>query len=83
MALYDNNHGNEVLSIINALSGILILAEEYGADEADCKAILDDILNTILTTPRTDIKKKLVENCYTVQLKDGYFDVGYLLSLRF
>ena len=83
MALYDNNHGNEVLSIINALSGILILSKEYGSDEADCKAIFDDILNTILTTPRADIKRKLAENCYTVQLKDGYFDVGYLLSLRF
>ena len=83
MALYDNNHGNEILSIINSLSGILILAEEYGADEADCKAILDDILNTVLTTPRADIKRKLAENSYIVQLKDGYFDVGYLLSLRF
>ena len=83
MALYDNNHGNEVLSIINALSGILILAEENGADEADCKAILDDILNAILTTPRDDIKRKLAENCYIVKLKDAYFDVGYLLSLRF
>ena len=82
--MYDNTHGNEVISILNALSGILNDARYMGADEADCEAIRETILTDILIeTPRADIKRKLAENCYTVQIKDGYLDVGYLLSLRF
>ena len=82
--MYDNNHGNEIISIINALSGILNNARSMGADEEDCEAIREAILTDILIeTPRADIKRKLAENCYTVQIKGGYLDVGYLLSLRF
>lgn len=81
--MYDNTHGNEFLSILNALSGILNDARSMGAEETDCEAIRDAILTDISTTPSADIKRKLAENCYTVQIKDGYLDIGYLLSLRF
>lgn len=81
--MYDNTHGDETLSIMNALSGILNNAQSMGAEEADCASIRDAILTDILTTPCADIKRKLAENCYTVQIKDGYLDIGYLLSLRF
>ena len=82
--MYDNTHGDESISIMNAISGLLEDARAMGADEADCEAIRETILTDILIeTPRADIKRKLAENCYTVQIKDGYLDVGYLLSLRF
>ena len=81
--MYDNTHGNETLGIMNALSGILNNARSMGAEESDCEAIREAILTDILTTPRADIKRKLAEYCYTVQIKDGYLDIGYLLSLRF
>ena len=82
--MYDNTHGDESISIMNALSGILNNARSMGADEEDCEAIREAILTDILIeTHPADIKRKLAENCYTVQLKDGYLDVGYLLSLRF
>ena len=81
---YDNTHGNSVLSFMNALSGLLEDARDMGALESDCEAIREAILTDILIeTPRADIKRKLAENCYIVQIKDGYLDVGYLLSLRF
>ena len=81
--MYDNTHGDTVISIMNAISGLLNNAQSMGAEESDCEAIREAILTDILTTPRTDIKRKLAENCYTVQIKDGYLDIGYLLSLRF
>ena len=81
--MYDNTHGNEDISIMNALSGILNNAKAMGSEESDCESIRDAILTDILATPRADIKRKLAENCYTVQIKDGYLDIGYLLSLRF
>ena len=81
--MYDNTHGDESISIMNALSGILNNARSMGAEESDCDAIREAILTDILTTPRADIKRKLAEYCYTVQIKDGYLDIGYLMSLRF
>ena len=81
--MYDNTHGSENISIMNALSGILNNARSMGADASDCEAIRDAILTDILMTPCADIKRKLAENCYIVQIKDGYLDIGYLLSLRF
>ena len=82
--LYDNTHGDDSISIMNDLSGILNNARDMGALESDCEAIREAILTDILIeTPQSEIKRKLAENCYTVQIKDGYLDVGYLLSLRF
>lgn len=91
--MYDNTHGNELISIMNALSVLLNDAQSMGADESDCEAIRDAIVTDILTSrdyyklhykgPRADIKRKLAENCYTVKLKYGYLDIGYLLSLWF
>ena len=81
--MYDNTHGDEIISIMNALSGIINTARSMGAKESDCEDVREAILTDILTTPRTDSKRKLAENCYIVQIKDGYLDVGYLLSLRF
>lgn len=81
--MYDNTHGNTLISIANALSGILNDARAMGAEEADCEDVREAILTDIVTTPRADIKGKLAEYCYIVQIKDGYLDIGYLLSLRF
>ena len=81
--MYDNTHGNETLSIIHAISGILESARSMGADEADCEDVRSEILTGIQFKTYKEIKKHLVEGCYLVRIDDGFFDVGYLLSERF
>ena len=81
--MYDNTHGKETLSIMNALSGIINNARSMGADEADCEDVRSEILTGIQFKTYKEIKKHLVEGCYLVRIDDGFFDVGYLLSLRF
>ena len=81
--LFDNTHGNETLSIMNALSGILNNARSMGADEADCEECRAEILTGIQFKTHREIKKNLVEGCYLVLIDGGFMDVGYLLSLRF
>ena len=81
--MYDNTHGDETLSIMNALSGILNNARSMGADEADCEECRAEILTGIQFKTYKEIKKNLVEGCYLVRVDGGFLDVGYLLSLRF
>ena len=81
--LYLNKHGNELVSIMNALSGILNTALSMGADEADCEECHAEILTVIQFKTYKEIKKNLVEGCYLVRVEGGFMDVGYLLSLRF
>lgn len=81
--MYDNTHGNETLSIMNALSGLLEDARAKGASESDCEDVRAEIITGIQFKTHKDIKKNLVDGCYLVRIDDGFFDVGYLLSLRF
>lgn len=81
--MYDNTHGNETLSIMNALSGILNNARSMGAEESDCEDVRAEILTGIQFKTYKEIKKHLFEGCYLVRIDDGFLDVGYLLSERF
>lgn len=81
--MYDNNHGNESISIINALSGILNNARDDGAINMDCDEVRSEILMSILSTPRECIKDMLQSGNFKVLVDGGFMDVGYLLSLRF
>lgn len=80
--MYDNTHGNEIISIMNAISGILEEARSMGAEEEDCEECRADILKVILLNYR-EIKKNLLGGCFLVRINGGFMDVGYLLSLRF
>ena len=81
--MYDNNHGDESISIMNALSGILNNARDMGASEEDCEECRAEILTGIMFKNYQEIKRHLSEGCYLVRIADGFLDVGYLLSLRF
>ena len=81
--MYDNTHGDETISIINALSGILNKARSMGADEADCEECRAEIITGISFKTHKEIKKSLVDGCYLVRIDDGFLDVGYVLSERF
>ena len=81
--MYDNTHGNETLSILNAISGLLNNAKSIGAEESDCEDVRAEIITGIQFKTHKEIKKNLVEGCYLVRIDDGFLDVGYLLSLRF
>ena len=81
--LYLNKHGNELVSIMNALEGILNNARSMGADEADCEECCAEIQTGIRFKTYKEIKRHLSEGCYLVRVDGGFLDVGYLLSLRF
>lgn len=81
--MYDNTHGNTVISIMNAISGLLNNARSMGADESDCEECRAEILTGIQFKNCKEIKKHLAEGCYLVRIDEGFLDVGYLLSLRF
>lgn len=81
--MYDNTHGNETLSIMNALSGLLEDARAKGADESDCEECRAEILTGIMFKTYKEIKKHLVDGGFLVRIDGGFMDVGYLLSLRF
>ena len=81
--MYDNTHGDESISIMNALSGILNNARSMGADESDCEGCRAEILTGIMFKTYKEIKKHLSEGCYLVRIDGGFLDVGYELSLRF
>ena len=81
--MYDNTHGNETLSIMNALSGLLNNAQSEGASESDCEDARAEILTGIQFKTYKEIKKHLSEGCFLVRVDNGFMDVGYLLSLRF
>ena len=81
--MYDNTHGEESISIMNALSGVINNALSMGAEEEDCEECRAEILTGIMFKNYKEIKKHLSEGCYLVQIADGFLDVGYLLSLRF
>ena len=80
---YLNNHGNELVSIMNALEGILLQARDDGAINIDCDEIQSEILWRILETPRNCIKDMLRSGNFKVLVDGGFMDIGYLLSLRF
>ena len=80
---YMNNHGNELVSIMNALSGILWSARDEGAINMDCDEVRSEILMSILSTPRECIKDMLQSGNFKVLVDGGFMDVGYLISLRF
>ena len=81
--MYDNTHGNEIISIMNALFGILENARECGAEESDCEDVRSEIITGLYFKTHKEIKKHLSEGCYVVRIDGGFMDVGYLLSLRF
>lgn len=81
--MYDNAHGEESISIMNALSGILNNARDMGASEADCEEVRAEILTAIMFKNYKEIKKHLAARGYLVRIDGGFMDVGYLLSLRF
>ena len=81
--MYDNTHGDETLSIINALSGLLNDAQSEGASESDCEDVRAEILTGMQFKNHKEIKKNLVDGCYLVMVDGGFMDIGYLLSLRF
>ena len=81
--LYDNTHGDETLSIMNALSGIINNARSMGAEESDCEDVRAEILTGIQFKTYKEIKRHLSDGCYLVRIDGGFMDVGYLLSLRF
>ena len=81
--LYDNTHGNEFLSILNSLSGILNDARSMGAEDADCEGVREEIILGMRFKTYKEIKKHIAEGCYLVRIDGGFMDVGYLLSLRF
>lgn len=81
--MYDNNHGDETLSIMNALSGLLEDARSMGANEQDCEECRAEILTGIMFKTHKEIKKHLVDGVFLVRIDGGFFDVGYSLSLRF
>lgn len=78
-----NNHGNELRSVMNALSGILLDARNLGACESACQNARRVILECVLKTPRKDLKNALASGLFIVLIEGGYYDVGYLLSERF
>lgn len=80
---YLNDHGNELVSIMNALEGILLRARDEGAINIDCDEVHSEILWGILQTPRRGIKGMLQSGNFTVLTDGGFLDVGYLLSERF
>ena len=79
----NNNHGDETLSIMNALSGLLNNAQSEGASESDCEECRAEILTGIQFKTYKEIKRHLSEGCYLVRVDGRLLDVGYLLSLRF
>lgn len=81
--LCDNTHGDDSISIMNALSGILNNARAMGAEESDCEDVRAEILTGIQFKSYKGIKKHLVEGCYLVRIDGGFMDIGYLLSERF
>lgn len=81
--LFDNTHGNESISIMNALSGILNNARSMGAGEEACEECRAEILTGIMFKTHKEIKKHLVDGGFLVRIDGGFFDVGYSLSLRF
>ena len=81
--MYDNAHGEESISIMNALSGILNNARDMGASEEDCEECRAEIITGIQFLNCKEIKKHLCDGGYLVQIADGFLDVGYLLSERF
>ena len=80
---YLNNHGNELVSIMNALEGILSRARSCGAVNIACDEVHSEILWRILETPRKGIKDMLQSGNFKVLIDGGFLDVGYELSLRF
>ena len=80
---YLNNHGNELVSIMNALEGILLRARDEGAVNIACDEVHSEILWRILETPRKGIKDMLQNGNFKVLIDGGFLDVGYELSLRF
>lgn len=80
---YLNNHGNELVSIMNALEGILLRARDDGAINIDCDEVQSEILWGILQTPRKGIKDMLQSGQFKVLVDGGFMDIGYLLSERF
>ena len=81
--MYDNNHGNESISIMNALSGVINNALSMGAEEEDCEEVRAEILTGIQFLNCKEIKKHLCEGSFLVRIDGGFMDVGYLLSERF
>ena len=81
--LYLNNHGNELVSIMSALEGILLRARSCGAVNISCDEVHSEILWRILETPRKGIKDMLQNGNFKVLIDGGFLDVGYELSLRF
>ena len=81
--MYDNTHGNETLSILDAISGILENAQSMGAEESDCEDVRAEIITGIQFKTHKEIKQHLVDGCYLVRIDGGFMDVGYLLSERF
>lgn len=81
--MYDNTHGDEIISIMNAISGLLEDARSMGAEEEDCEECRAEILTRIIFKTYKEIKKHLVDGGFLVRIDGGFFDVGYLLSLRF
>lgn len=80
---YMNDHGNELVSIMSALEGILLRARDDGAINIDCDEVQSEILWRILETPRSGIKNMLQRGEFKVLVDGGFMDIGYLLSLRF
>lgn len=80
---YLNNHGNELVSIMNALEGILLRARDEGAVNIACDEVHSEILWRILETPRSCIKDMLQRGNFKVLVDGGFMDIGYLLSERF
>ena len=80
---YLNNHGNELVSIMNALEGILLRARDEGAINIDCDEVHSEILWGILQTPRSGIKAMLQSGHFKVLVDGGFMDIGFLLSERF
>ena len=81
--MFDNNHGNESISIMNALSGVINNARDMGASEEDCEECRAEILTGIMFKNYKVVKKHLAAGGYLVRIDGGFMDVGYLLSLRF
>lgn len=81
--MYDNTHGNEFLSILNALSGILNDARSMGAEDSDCEEIREEIITEMRFKTYKEVKETILGGCFLVRIDGGFLDVGYLLSARF
>ena len=79
----NNNHGDTLTSINDALAGILNWALFNGAEKSDCEGSREEIIKVILTTPRGKVKDALANGHYCVRGDGALYDVGYLLSERF